>query len=60
MLDGAVQLSLEGNRSGAYLLVANQDSDNVVTFRVDSESGRLTATGQITSVPSPVCVKVVD
>jgi 6-phosphogluconolactonase len=46
--------------SNAFLLVANQDSNNVVTFSVDSEGGRLTTTGHVVSVPSPVCVKVIE
>jgi 6-phosphogluconolactonase len=43
--------------SGAFLLAANQNTDNVVTFRIDPRSGKLAATGQITKVPTPVCVK---
>lgn len=42
---------------GRYLLVANQESHNVVVFRIDPKSGRLTSTGSILEVPSPVCVK---
>jgi 6-phosphogluconolactonase len=43
--------------SGTFLLAANQDSSSIVTFRVDTQSGRLTPTGQVTEVPAPVCVK---
>ncbi len=42
---------------GRYLLAANQDSANVVVFRIDPQSGRLTSTGNTLEVPSPVCVK---
>ncbi len=45
--------------SGSWLLVANQESDNVVVFRINSETGRLTATGEALRVPSPACVKFV-
>jgi len=45
--------------TGAYLFAANQDTDNVVIFRVDPATGHLTPTGQVLSVPSPVCVKFV-
>jgi 6-phosphogluconolactonase len=45
--------------TGAFLLVANQNTDNVVTFRVDQQSGKLTATGQTTEIPSPVCLKFI-
>ena len=43
--------------TGGFLLAANQDSDTIVTFRIDPRSGRLHATGQVTPVPTPVCVK---
>jgi 6-phosphogluconolactonase len=43
--------------TGAFLLVANQKSDNIVTFRRDRKTGRLSATGQVAEVPSPVCLK---
>ena len=39
------------------LLAANQDSDSVVTFRIDADSGKLQPTGQSMQVPTPVCVK---
>jgi 6-phosphogluconolactonase len=43
--------------TGAFLLVANQKSDNIVVFRVDQKTGRLNSTGQVVTVPSPVCLK---
>jgi 6-phosphogluconolactonase len=43
--------------SGTFLLVANQDSNNIVTFRIDRASGKLTDTGIETNVPTPVCVR---
>jgi 6-phosphogluconolactonase len=43
--------------SGAFLLVANQKSDKIVVFRIDQKTGRLSSTGQIAEVPSPVCLK---
>jgi 6-phosphogluconolactonase len=42
--------------TGTFLLIANQDTDTVVTMRIDQATGALTATGQIASVPTPVCV----
>jgi 6-phosphogluconolactonase len=38
-------------------LVANQRTDNVVTFSIDPQTGRLKPTGQITEIPVPVCLK---
>lgn len=43
--------------SGQWLLVANQDSDTIVTMRVDSGSGLLSETGLIAQVPTPVCIR---
>lgn len=45
--------------SGRVLLVANQNSDNVFTYTVDKQTGKLTATGKSVSVPSPMFVEVV-
>ena len=42
--------------TGSWLLVANQDSDTIVTFRRDPGSGRLTAAGPVTQTPSPVAI----
>jgi 6-phosphogluconolactonase len=44
--------------SGAMLLVANQDTDTVVTFWIDQDSGTLRATGNVTAVPTPVCLQL--
>jgi 6-phosphogluconolactonase len=41
--------------TGQWLLAENQDSDSIVVFRVDSQTGRLQATGQSVSVGAPVC-----
>jgi 6-phosphogluconolactonase len=45
--------------TGHYMFVANQDSDNIVIFRVESKTGRLVSTGQILSVHAPTCVTFV-
>jgi 6-phosphogluconolactonase len=42
--------------SWKWLLAANEKSDTIVTFRRDSASGLLTATGQVTETPSPVAI----
>ena len=46
--------------TGAFLLAANQKSDNIVVFRVDRKTGRLRPTGHQASVPSPVCLKFTE
>lgn len=43
--------------SGTFLLVANQNSDNIVTFKIDKSTGKLIDTGIETKVPTPVCVR---
>jgi 6-phosphogluconolactonase len=42
--------------TGRYLLVANQESNGIVVFRIDPKTGRLTDTGQSLETPSPVCL----
>jgi 6-phosphogluconolactonase len=42
--------------SGKWLLAANQDTDNIVEFQIDPESGALKPTGVNIQTPTPVCV----
>ncbi|HEV2528455.1 MAG TPA: lactonase family protein [Thermomicrobiales bacterium] len=42
--------------TGAWLLVANQQSDNIVVYRRNPEDGSLIPFGEPVSVPSPVCI----
>jgi 6-phosphogluconolactonase len=42
--------------SGKSLLVANQDSDQVVVFNRDSQTGMLTDSKKRITVPAPVCI----
>ena len=44
--------------SGNLLLAANQDTDTVVPFRINQKTGQLVATGKVTKVPTPVCLKI--
>lgn len=46
--------------SGNYLLVANQNSDEVVIFKVNHQTGLLTDTGNRIDVGSPVCIKWIE
>jgi 6-phosphogluconolactonase len=45
--------------TGRFLLAANQESGNIVVFRIDAATGRLTPTGESVEVPAPVCVAFV-
>ena len=43
-----------------FLLVANQETHNVVIFKRDKETGLLTDTGKRIEVGNPVCLKWVS
>jgi 6-phosphogluconolactonase len=45
--------------TGAFLLAANEESNNIVVFKIDAVTGSLTPTGQVLEVPSPVCITFV-
>jgi 6-phosphogluconolactonase len=45
--------------TGKLLLAENQESNNIVIFRIDPRTGRLTPTGKVLEVGAPVCVKFV-
>ena len=44
--------------TGNYLLVANQNSDNIVIFKRNKRTGLLKATGNEIKVPKPVCLQL--
>ena len=43
--------------SGKYLLVANQDSDNILVFKINEATGVLSLTRSRIEVGNPVCLK---
>lgn len=45
--------------SGRFLVVANQYSDSVVSFRIDPENGGLAPAGYVAAVPAPVSIQFV-
>ncbi|HEY4329682.1 MAG TPA: lactonase family protein [Phycisphaerae bacterium] len=47
--------------TGHFMVLANQDSDNLVLFKIDQATGMLTAVGQpiASNVKAPICVKFV-
>jgi 6-phosphogluconolactonase len=45
--------------SGKWLLAENQDSDNIVTFKIDAKSGHLTTSGEQVQISSPTCIEFV-
>jgi 6-phosphogluconolactonase len=42
--------------TGAFLLAANQNTNNIVVFRIDQSTGRLTPTGDNITTPLPVSI----
>ncbi|MCW3115405.1 MAG: lactonase family protein, partial [Segetibacter sp.] len=44
--------------TGSFVLVANQESDNVVVFKRDVQTGLLTPTGIEIKVPQPSCLQM--
>lgn len=57
---GAIPRNFMIDPTGHYLLVANQDSDNVVVFKRDEATGLLRATGVQVHIPNPVCLKMLE
>lgn len=54
---GQTPRSFEIDPTGTLLFAENQQSNNIVIFRIDQETGKLTPTGKVLDVASPVCVK---
>ncbi len=44
--------------TGTWLLAANQNSNTVAAYTIDQNTGTLTPTGQLSSVPTAVCLKL--
>lgn len=51
--------NFELSPDGRWLLCANRDTNNVVIFRINPATGRLTDTGRQVSISMPVCVTFV-
>ena len=45
--------------TGKFLLAANQESNNIVTYRIDAITGALSPTGDVVEAPAPVCISFV-
>jgi len=56
---GIMPRSFKIDPTGTYLLAANELSNNVVLFKIDSATGRLTKTGKEIGVDTPVCIQFV-
>jgi 6-phosphogluconolactonase len=54
---GKVPRNFNIDPTGKWLIAANQNTDNLVVFRIDGKTGKLTPTGQNVPSGAPVCVK---
>ncbi|HEY1375368.1 MAG TPA: beta-propeller fold lactonase family protein, partial [Gemmataceae bacterium] len=43
--------------TGRWMIVANQDGNSLVVFKIDPQTGALSPTGVRAEVGAPVCVK---
>lgn len=59
MTGGLIPRSFTIDPSGKFLLVAHQNSDNIMVFDIEQESGRLLEKGIEFEAPTPVCLKFV-
>jgi 6-phosphogluconolactonase len=56
---GQTPRNFEVAADGTLMLVANQNSDNIVAFSIDGVTGLPEATGEVASVSSPSFVGIV-
>ena len=42
---------------GNFLFVANQNSNTIITFKINQETGKLEETGNVLEISTPVCLK---
>ena len=54
---GKTPRQFEIDPTGHWLLAGNQGSDNIAVFSIDVSTGKLTASGVVTGVVKPTCVK---
>lgn len=57
---GSYPRSFNFDPTGRFLYCCNQRADHVTTFLVNTETGRLTFTGQYTPVGNPSCIVFAD
>jgi 6-phosphogluconolactonase len=54
---GKTPRQFEIDPTGHWLLAGNQGSDSIAVFSIDVSTGKLTASGVVTGVVKPTCVK---
>ncbi len=53
---GSIPSNLKIDPTGRYLPAANQKTNNIAVFSVDSKTGRLTPTTRTINAPAPACI----
>lgn len=54
---GKVPRDFEIDPTGNFLIVANQETNNLVSFKIDQETGKLTPTGFELAIGTATCIK---
>ncbi|MEZ4934028.1 MAG: beta-propeller fold lactonase family protein [Saprospiraceae bacterium] len=54
---GEVPRDFEIDPTGNFLIVANQETNNLVSFKIDQETGKLTPTGFELAIGTATCIK---
>lgn len=57
---GNAPRDFEIDPSGTFMLAANQNTNTVVTFRINQQTGMLEETGLLSEIPTPVCLKFLE
>ena len=55
--EGEVPRDFEISPDGRFLLAANQNSNSIITFKINTTTGELESTGQQLEIKTPVCLK---
>ena len=55
-----IKIGMTVSSTGRFALAANQDTHNVVVFRVNQKTGQLTPTGSEIKVFNPVCIRFME
>ncbi|MBN8667918.1 MAG: lactonase family protein [Chitinophagales bacterium] len=58
--EGKTPRNFNFDPTGAFILAANQNSNNVVIFKVDKATGFLSDSGERIELPKPVCVAWIE
>ena len=59
-VEGTIPRNFALTPDGQWLLVANQNSGTIASFRVDGATGRLSLVGVPKAIPTPVCIQFLD